>query len=260
MFSSNEPFNQSHRHHAHTMAIHPFGTLNIDGTDRDRQVIEATIKKMDSMGMIEGSGYSFSWFACILARVGKPELALQYLDYYERAYTLRNGFHVNGIQIGDNPRRGNRRPFTLEGNFLAMEAVHDMILQSWPVNIAKDPTPVIRIFPAMPWIWHNASFRDIRAEGGFVVSATRENNATTSFKIKATANGVLRLRDNFGGKAPEFSRRVKKAGNDFVLKMKAGQTLTGKIAKPENIPAQPEESIEAGKRIQQVKDIAAARK
>jgi len=260
MFSSNEPYNQSHRHHAHTMAIHPFGTLNIDGTDRDRQVIDATIKKMDSMGMIEGSGYSFSWFACILARVGQPELALQYLDYYERAYTLRNGFHVNGKQIGKNPKKGNSRPFTLEGNFLAMEAVHDMILQSWPVNIAKDPTPVIRIFPAMPWIWHNSSFRDIRAEGGFIVSATRENNATTSFKIKATVDGVLRLRDNFGGKTPEFSCRVKKLGNDFVLKMKAGQTLTGKIAKPENVPAQPKESIEAGKRIQQVKDIAPARK
>ena len=47
MFSSNEPFNQSHRHHAHAMAIHPFATLNIDGTEKDRQVIQATLKKMD---------------------------------------------------------------------------------------------------------------------------------------------------------------------------------------------------------------------
>ncbi|MCD6392245.1 MAG: hypothetical protein J7M40_01920, partial [Planctomycetes bacterium] len=188
MFSSNEPFNQSHRHHAHTMAIHPFGTLNIDGTDEDRRVIDATIKKMDQLGTNAWTGYSFSWFACLLARAGQPELALQYLTYYERAFILRNGFHVNGDQIGAGLSAFRYRPFTLEGNFLAMEAVHDMLLQTWPVSIAKDPIPVIRIFPAMPWKWHDASFDDLCGEGGFIVSAKRQNNATTSFKIKATVN------------------------------------------------------------------------
>ena len=94
MFSSNEPFNQSHRHHAHTMAIHPFGTLNIDGSDKDRQVIAATLEKMDQLGTQAWTGYSFSWFASILARANMPELAYQYLTYYERAFILRNGFHV----------------------------------------------------------------------------------------------------------------------------------------------------------------------
>ena len=147
MFSSNEPFNQSHRHHAHAMAIHPFATLNIDGTEKDRQIIQATLKKMDELGTRAWTGYSFSWFACLLARAGQPELAFQYLTYYERAFILRNGFHVNGDQIGTGLSGFSYRPFTLEGNFLAMEAVHDMVLQSWPVNIAEDPTPVIRIFP-----------------------------------------------------------------------------------------------------------------
>ncbi len=254
MFSSNEPFNQSHRHHAHAMAIHPFATLNIDGTDKDRQIINATLKKMDELGTRAWTGYSFSWFACILARAGQPELAYQYLTYYERAFILRNGFHVNGDQIGAGLSGYGYRPFTLEGNFLAMEAVHDMILQSWPVNIAKDPTPVIRIFPAMPWQWHDASFRDIHAEGGFIVSAMRANNATISFKIKATVSGVLRLRDNFSGAKPRFNRKVKKDGRDFVVTLKAGQTLTGKLAKPRQLPPQPKESIEAGKRIQRVDD------
>lgn len=260
MFSSNEPFNQSHRHHAHAMAIHPFGTLNIDGSDTDRQIIDATVKKMDELGTRAWTGYSFSWFSSLLARAGQPELALQYLVYYERAFILRNGFHVNGDQIGTGLSGFSYRPFTLEGNFLAMEAVHDMILQSWPVSIAKDPTPVIRIFPAMPWKWHDASFRDIRGEGGFVVSATRENNATTSFKIKATVDGELRLRDNFGGAKPVFSSRVKKTGRDFVLKMRAGQTLTGRLTKPSEIPEQTKASIECEERIQRVEDIAASKK
>ncbi|MCK4999312.1 MAG: hypothetical protein KAS23_07250, partial [Anaerohalosphaera sp.] len=259
MFSSDEPFNQSHRHHAHVMAIHPFGTLNIDGTDQDRKVIAATLAEMDRLGTRAWTGYSFSWFACILARAGQADLAYQYLTYYERAFILRNGFHVNGDQIPAGLSGFTYRPFTLEGNFLAMEAVHDMVLQSWPVNIAKDPTPVIRIFPAMPWQWHNASFKGLRAEGGYIVSAQRFKNATACFTIKATKTGTLRIRDNFTSK-PCFSSKVKKVGNDYVLNIKAGQTLIALIAKPDSMPQEPKESIEVRKRIQRVEDAAKAKK
>ena len=264
MFSSNEPFDQAHRHHAHAMAIHPFATLNIDGTDKDRQIIDGTIKRMVKLGGNDPQGYgwcgySFSWFSSMLARTGYPELALENLIYFERAFTVRNGFHVNGDMLGAGLTNYIWRSFTLEGNFLAMEAVHDMLLQSWPVNIAKDPTPVIRIFPAMPWSWHDASFTDLRAEGGFVVSATRQNNAMTSFRIKATVNSELRLRDNFGGVKPKFNRKVKKVGRDFVINLKKGQTLTGKLAKPKQIPSQPKESIESEKRFRRIENIVEAR-
>jgi len=66
---------------------------------------------------------------------------------------------------------------------------------------------------------------------------------------------VLRLRDNFCGTKPKFNRKVKKVGNDFVVKLKAGQAITGKLAKPGKFPPEPKASIEAGKRIQQVEDI-----
>jgi len=260
MYSENEPFNVSHRHHSMAMAIHPFGTLNIDGSDRDRQIIAATLKKVDAIGTWMWTGYSFPWFGSLLARAGQSDLAYQYLTYYERAFCLRNGFHVNGDQIGTGLSFFDYRPFTMEGNFLAMETVHDMILQSWPVNIAKDPTPVIRLFPAMPWKWHDAGFKNLNAEGGFIVSAQRANNATTCFEIKATRDGMLRLRDNFGGVIPNFNHKVTKDGRDFVITLKKGQILSGKLAKPAGLPPEPEESIEAAKRIQRIDELAAKKK
>ena len=255
MFSSDEPFNQSHRHHAHAMAIHPFATLNIDGSDRDREIIEATLTKMDEFGTRAWTGYSFSWFASLLARANMAELAYQYLTYYERAFILRNGFHANGDQIGAGLSGFRYRPFTLEGNFLAMEAVHDMVLQSWPVDILNDPTPVIRIFPAMPWEWHDASYTDLHAQGGFVVSAERKNNATKSFEIKATTNGELRVRDNFNGVKPKFNRKIKKVGSDYVVKLKAGKTLKATLQVPDKIPPQPDISKEVSERIRRVDKI-----
>jgi alpha-L-fucosidase 2 len=51
---------------------------------------------------------------------------------------------------------------------------------------------------------------------------------TVWFRIKATHDGLLRLRDNFGGRKPEFSRKdVVKNGVNFEVMMNAGDVLEG---------------------------------
>ena len=93
------------------------------------------------------------------AGAGGPdaEAALHYLDIYTAAFILRNGFHANGDQLKAGYSGFTYRPFTLEGNFLASQAVHEMLLQSFG--------GVVRLFPATPWRWHEARFSDLRAEG-----------------------------------------------------------------------------------------------
>jgi len=228
MFDSRHAFNQSHRHHSHAMAIHPLGILTIDGSAQDRKIINATLDRMIAKGTQAWTGYSFSWFAGMLARAGRGDEALKYLVDYERAFILRNGFHVNGDQIGAGLSGFRYRPFTLEGNFLAMDAIHEMLLQSWSPDMGGDAIPVLRLFPAAPAVWHEASFEKLRGEGGYIVSARREHDATVWFSIKATHDGLLRLRDNFGGRKPEFSRKdVVKNGGNFEVMMKAGDVLEG---------------------------------
>jgi alpha-L-fucosidase 2 len=45
---------------------------------------------------------------------------------FVNAFTLRNGFHANGDQTKSGYSDFTYRPFTLEGNFLASQAVHEM--------------------------------------------------------------------------------------------------------------------------------------
>jgi alpha-L-fucosidase 2 len=133
------------------------------------------------------------------------------------------------------------RPFTLEGNFIAMQAVHEMLLQSWSPTPGKRDTEIIRLFPATAWRWHDASFTDLRAEGGHKVSARRENNATTWFRILAGKNGVLRIRDNFDGRNPEWNvPNVKKVGQNFEISVTAGQVIEATLTKPAAAPPAPE--------------------
>jgi len=217
MFAKGEPFNVSHRHHSHAMAIHPLGTLHVEGSDRDRAVIAATLDRMEEKGTQAWTGYSFSWFSCVLARAGRAEEALKYLVDYERAFTLRNGFHVNGDQIGAGLSRFRYRPFTLEGNFLAMEAVHEMLLQSWGGRV--------RIFPAVSAKWTEVSFENLRAQGGFRVSAVRKGGKTVRVTIASAVDGPLRLINPFANDRFAASLPYEAAGDELRWRLKAGQTI-----------------------------------
>ena len=219
-FCKGQPYHVSHRHFSHTMAIHPLGLLSVEGTDEEREVVERTLAQIEERGTSQWTGYSFSWMACILARAGQAEKALDYLRKYERAFISRNGFHLNGDQTGEGLSNFRYRPFTLEGNFLAMEAVHEMLLQSWG--------GVVRVFPAVSAEWRDVSFRDLRAEGGFRVSAERSDALTRWVDVRASAPATLRLRDPFAGADVEWSLPVHRLeGGLLEVEIKAGQILRG---------------------------------
>lgn len=224
MYSQDERMLHSHRHFSHTMALHPFDLMSIEGTDQERKVIQATIDQYDKLGTDLWCGYSFSWMACLRARVGDGDAALRYLDIYEKAFISRNGFHVNGDQLKAGYSNFQYRPFTLEGNFLAAQAVHEMLLQSWH--------DVIRIFPAMPESWQQAGFEDLRAQGGFKVSARRTDGAMDWVRIRATQNGTLRILNNFKGQAVKWNLKgLMRQGRHWIVKMRRGDQLIGRFEK-----------------------------
>lgn len=235
----------SHRHFATLMGIYPFNLISIEGSPEERAIIKATLPDIDRLGVVEWCGYSYTWMAALRARVNEPESSLWHLKAYLHAFILRNGFHANGDQTKSGFSMFDYRPFTLEGNFLACAAVHEMLLQSWSARPGTGEWGALRIFPAMPWRWHEAAFTDLVAEGGHKVSARRENNATVWFRIAAARDGELRIRDNFGGRAVQWSEglRAKKSGQDFVLTVKAGDIIEAKLARPASIPDAPADAF-----------------
>ncbi len=217
MFAAGEPFNVSHRHHSHAMAIHPLGLLSVEGSERDRSIVNATLDAILAKGTQAWTGYSFSWFSCMLARGRRPEAALKYLVDYERAFILRNGFHANGDQIGAGLSHFRYRPFTLEGNFLAMEAVHEMLLQSWGGRL--------RVFPAVSKKWADVSFDSLHAQGGYRVSAERTGGHTSAVDVTATVKSELKMEYPFPGEQFTFDVPCEVVGNELHCSLDAGQTV-----------------------------------
>jgi alpha-L-fucosidase 2 len=238
--NADEELDFSHRHLATLMGVYPFNLLHVEGSARDRAIIAATIPDIDRLGVIEWCGYSYTWMAALRARINEPEAALWYLKAYLRAFILRNGFHANGDQTKTGFSSLHYRPFTLEGNFLACAAVHEMLLQSWAADAGSGGWGPIRIFPAMPWRWHEAAFTDLVAEGGHRVSARRENNATTWLRVVAGAAGKLRIRDNFGGRIPQWNGTApQRSGDDFIFTVAVGEVLEATLPQPAKIPPAP---------------------
>ncbi|MBI4890694.1 MAG: glycoside hydrolase N-terminal domain-containing protein [Acidobacteria bacterium] len=217
LMAPGEPLAESHRHHSQLMAIHPLGILNVEGSSRDREIIASSFAQIDALGTRQWTGYSFSWMAALRARAGRGNEALRFLSDYVESFALRNGFHVNGEQTRKGLSDLHYRPFTLEGNFAAAQAVHEMLLQSWGGRL--------RVFPAMPWQWSEASFDSLRAEGGFSVSAERWARRTRRVAIRAIVDQPLRLQNPFDGPNFESSRPVEQVGGEIRCTLRAGETL-----------------------------------
>jgi alpha-L-fucosidase 2 len=175
-FSADESYRASHRHFSHAMAIHPLGILErviptgggaaagAEGSQDPSvsEIINRTIGQIGSLGTSQWTGYSFAWFAAMLARDGQGDQAFKYLKDY-LAFTSRNGFHLNGDQSGRGLSDFTYRPFTLEGNFMAMDAIQEMLVRS--------DGETLTLFPGVPVSWGEASFTNLRVDGGYLVSA-----------------------------------------------------------------------------------------
>jgi len=216
------PLPASHRHFSHLMAIHPLGLIRWENGPADQAIIKASLAELQEKGSAWWTGYSFSWLANLAARARDGEAAEQALELFSTAFCLRNSFHCNGDQTGKGYSNFRYRPFTLEGNFAAAAGVQEMLLQSY--------TGAIRVFPAVPKDWQDVSFRKLRAEGAFVVSARREGGRTTSVEVLAEKGGTLRVANPFGAEPYNVvgvqADAVTADRNDLVLEMSPGQAVT----------------------------------
>jgi alpha-L-fucosidase 2 len=215
------PLPASHRHFSHLMAIHPLGTIRWENGPRDQAIINASLADLDRLGTKQWCGYSFSWLANLAARARDGEKAEQALDVFSRAFCLRNGFHCNGDQTDKGYSDFRYRPFTLEGNFAAAAGLQEMLLQSY--------SGTVRVFPAIPATWRDASFKGLRAEGAFVVSAERKDGRVRSVEIVAEAGGPLRLENPFGEGGYVVTGvegdTVRTQGTDLFVELQRGQTI-----------------------------------
>jgi alpha-L-fucosidase 2 len=221
MFAPGVPYNQSHRHFSHLMAFHPLGLIDYSKGDTDRQIIDKTLLNLVTIGSDWWCGYSFSWLGNLYARALNGEKAAEALKTFATCFCLPNSFHVNGDQTKSGKSKFTYRPFTLEGNFAFAAGIQEMLIQSH--------TGVVRIFPAIPESWQNTSFKNLRTEGAFLVSAEKKNGAVASVNIFSEKGGLFLLKNPFKQKEIVSSKEYTRKADLFEISLTPGEIVSLQI-------------------------------
>ena len=223
MFAPGKPYDESHRHLSNVMAIHPLGLIKWEDGPKAQTIIRNSIRALDSVGPSQWCGYSYSWLANLKARAKDGDGAAKALDIFSKAFCLKNSFHVNGDQTKSGYSNFTYRPFTLEGNFAFAAGLQEMLLQSY--------AGFIEVFPAVPASWKNISFETLRAEGGFLVSAKKENGKVSQIRILSTNTGTTLIKLPFKDFKVSHSVHVKNLGQngeyvELLFKKNGTATIT----------------------------------
>ena len=182
MIGKDAPFAKPHRHYSHLFCIFPFYSMNVD---RDPERIPLMKKSVQHFTDLDGDNkmFKFTGAASLWASLGDGDQALKWLDRSLAINTPGKGQPLLGV--GRNTLYSENGNPTFESPIASTRALLDMLLQSWGGTI--------RIFPAAPSAWKDAVFHNLRAEGGFLVSAGRNDGKTTWVRIKSLAGEPCRV-------------------------------------------------------------------
>ncbi|WP_165747868.1 glycosyl hydrolase family 95 catalytic domain-containing protein [Cellulophaga sp. Z1A5H] len=217
MIGSDQPVGMSHRHYSHLLALYPLFQLNPD-LKEDRELVDKSVVHWHEIE--EGSklvGYSFTGAASLYAALSRGndanDLLQKFLDgEIGTAMLLANTFYMEGN--GRNP--------VIETPLSAAASIMELQLQSWGDKI--------RVFPATPDEWKKASFQNLRAQGGFLVSAERENSKTKWISIKSLSGKPCVLKVPDWDAAFQIDKgntvTISKIGiNEFLIDLKEGESI-----------------------------------
>lgn len=166
------PWKQSHRHYSHLLAIYPLGLVTPDSA-RGRALIANSLRTWERDAALF-RGYSFTGGASMHEMLGEGDTALArlnaFLDFPK--YMEPNTFYAEAGPVIETP-------------LSAATTIQEMFLQDWG--------GALRVFPAVPTTWKDASFADLRADGAFLVSGVRRGGRTAWVRITSLAGQPCRL-------------------------------------------------------------------
>lgn len=199
MIGEDVNLDSSHRHYSHLLMIYPLFLINWDQPE-NHELISKSIEHWQSMTQYL-QGYSFTGSSSMYASMGDGERAVGQLQKLLDDFIQPNTLYKETGPVIETPLAG-------------ASSLQDLYLQSWDGKI--------RVFPAVPREWENASFISLRANGGFLISALRDNGKSVFVQIESEKGGECLIQtmmnldkvslENLYGKQSNFSVIDKNTG------------------------------------------------
>lgn len=166
MIGENVNLTSSHRHYSHLFMIYPLYLVNWEQPE-NRELISKSIAHWQSMPNYL-QGYSFTGSSSMYSMMGDGQRAVVQLQKLIDKYIRANALYKETGPVIETPLAG-------------ASSLQDLYLQSWGGKI--------RVFPAVPDSWQQASFINFRTPGAFLISASRDNGKTVFIQIESENGG-----------------------------------------------------------------------
>jgi alpha-L-fucosidase 2 len=155
--------NYHHRHQSHLYPVFPGMEITKEEQPELFQAFVTAVKKRLVIGLRQQTSWSLVHMACVYARMGEGDLALECLDILGRSALMNNFFtvHNDWRHMGLSLDRLNWAPFQIDANMGWTAAVQEMLLFSKP--------GWIRLLPALPARWPAGSAYGLLCRGGIKV-------------------------------------------------------------------------------------------
>jgi len=192
MIGKDTPLAKPHRHYSHLFAIFPLYDMNIENEPERIPMMKKSIQRFTDL---DGDNciYKFSGASSLWAALGDGDNALKWLN---RSLELLPRFGVppqpSRIPTATaNTLYSERENPTFESPISASRSLLDMLIQDW--------NGTIRVFPAMPSDWKDASFHNLRTQGAFLISAVRKSGKTQFIRVKSLAGEPCLIKSDLSG-------------------------------------------------------------
>lgn len=217
MIGSNQPLDISHRHYSHLLALYPLFQLNPELKEDSLLALKSIVHwhKIESGKAL--AGYSYTGAASLYAALKRGDDALANIKQFLTGTTGKSKFHRNTFYTESN----GKNP-VIETPLSGATSILELLLQSWGNKIS--------VFPAIPKEWGNASFKDLRAEGGYLISAMMKNKRINWIQIVSKtgqpftlkANNISQLKIK---KAPSNTKISIVSNDEIMISLKAGNSI-----------------------------------
>ncbi|MGE4489318.1 MAG: glycoside hydrolase family 95-like protein [Kiritimatiellales bacterium] len=175
MIGSDQSFDMPHRHFSHLIAIYPLSLITWGSSAENFALGKKSLDHWFSFkGNSQLTGFSYTGAASLYNMLGCSDDAYKALQWY---FTKPLGY--GQIYANTMYAEVNGRNPTLETPLSAANSIIEFLLQSWGGKI--------RIFPSVPDDWSDVTFHQMRAQGGFLVSASGNKGRTEWVAIESLA-------------------------------------------------------------------------
>ena len=160
-----------HRHISHLYGLFPSSQINKDETPELMDAAAVTLKRRLAHGGGH-TGWSRAWMIALYARLRDGEKA-----YDSLISLLTNSTQPNLFD--------SHPPFQIDGNFGAIAAISEMLIQSHRDISNDDEKRIVHILPALPSEWKSGSIKGVHVRGGAIFNFGWKDGKVSKLSVEA---------------------------------------------------------------------------